>query len=48
MDESDHLKGLAFPGMFIQYIADNVDHNVITLDGSGTFHGMGIGFNKTT
>ena len=28
--------------MFTQYIADNVDHNVITLDGSGTFHGMGI------
>ena len=27
---------------FIQYIADNVDHNICTLDGHGTFHGMGI------
>ena len=27
---------------FIQYVADNVDHNICTLDGHGTFHGMGI------
>ena len=27
---------------FIQWAADNVDHNVATLDGQGTFHGMGI------
>ena len=27
---------------FVQYIADNVDHNVCTVDGNGTFHGMGI------
>jgi hypothetical protein len=27
---------------FIQYVADNVDHNIRTLDGHGTFHGMGI------
>ena len=27
---------------FIQYTADNVDHNLRTLDGRGTFHGMGI------
>ena len=27
---------------FIQYVADNVDHNLRTLDGKGTFHGMGI------
>ena len=27
---------------FMQYVADNVDHNVRTLDGRGTFHGMGI------
>ena len=26
----------------IQYIADNVDHNVCTLDGLNTFHGMGM------
>jgi len=27
---------------FIQYVADNVDHNVRTLDGRGTFHGMSV------
>jgi len=26
----------------VQYIADNVDHNIQTIDGKGTFHGMGI------
>ncbi|VDH88747.1 Hypothetical predicted protein [Mytilus galloprovincialis] len=26
----------------VQYIADNVDHNIRSLDGFGTFHGMGI------
>jgi len=26
----------------MQFAADNVDHNICTLDGSGTFHGMGI------
>ena len=30
------------PGQFVQFIADNVDHNVRTLDGANTFHGMGI------
>ena len=29
-------------GSFIQYVVDNVDHNIRTLDGHGTFHGMGI------
>lgn len=27
---------------FVQYVADNVDHNVRTLDGHNTFHGMGM------
>lgn len=27
---------------FVQYVADNVDHNIRTLDGLGTFHGMGM------
>ena len=27
---------------FIQYVADNVDHNVCTIDGYGTFHGIGM------
>jgi len=27
---------------FTQFVADNVDHSNATLDGKGTFHGMGI------
>ena len=27
---------------FLQYAADNVDHNSRTLDGHNTFHGMGM------
>ena len=31
------------PGNFIQRGgADNIDHNIVTLDGQGTFHGTGI------
>ena len=30
------------PGHFAQYSADNVDHDLCTLDGKNTFHGMGI------
>ena len=30
------------PDTFTQWAADNVDHNVATLDGQGTFHGIGI------
>jgi hypothetical protein len=30
------------PDRFIQFVADNVDHNIRTLDGFNTFHGMGI------
>ena len=30
------------PGLFLQWSADNVDHNSRTLDGRNTFHGMGI------
>ena len=29
-------------GTFTQWVADNVDHNVATLSGEGTFHGIGI------
>jgi len=28
--------------VFTQFVADNVDHDIRTLDGTGTFHGMGI------
>jgi len=27
---------------FTQFVADNIDQNVRTLDGNNTFHGMGI------
>ena len=27
---------------FKQWVADNVDHNIATLTGKGTFHGIGI------
>ena len=30
------------PDFFTQWSGDNVDHNVATIDGLGTFHGMGI------
>ena len=29
-------------GSHIEFVADNVDHNLSTIDGTGTFHGMGI------
>ena len=31
-----------FPGKFLQFVADNVDYKTQTLDGHGTFYGMGI------
>ena len=30
------------PGAFMQLSADNIDHNVRTIDGKGTFHDMGL------
>ena len=35
------LEGVA-TNSCIQFVADNVDHNIRTLDGTGTFHGMGM------
>jgi hypothetical protein len=40
--ESDVNKQVNQAVGFTQYVADNIDHNVCTLDGSGTFHGMGM------
>ena len=31
-----------FNDQSVQYVADNVDHNIRTLDGNDTFHGMGM------
>jgi hypothetical protein len=30
------------PNSVVQYVADNADHSLRTIDGMGTFHGMGI------
>ena len=38
----DNLLSEYIPGTFTQWVADNVDHNVASLDGQGSFHGMGI------
>jgi hypothetical protein len=32
----------SFPSSFTQWVGDNVDHSIATLDGRGSFHGMGI------
>jgi hypothetical protein len=38
--ETGHNISKVVPVM--HFVADNVDHNITTLDGLGTFHGMGI------
>ena len=38
----EDLQPECFPGSITQWVADDVDHNIATLDGRGTFHGMGI------
>ena len=30
------------PDKMVLFAPDNVDHNIVTLDGKGTFHGMGM------
>jgi len=43
MSTSNELQTVNKPSdTFTQFVADNFDHNVRTLDGLGTFHGMGI------
>ena len=39
---TQHNTAFASEGQFVQYVADNVNHNIPTLDGLGTFHGMGM------
>ncbi|XP_069109699.1 uncharacterized protein [Argopecten irradians] len=41
MSHGTQIEGVTRDHM-IQFVADNVDHNLRTLDGKGTFHGMGI------
>ena len=37
----DSVIGPTFQSCMTQWVADNMDHNVRTLDGCGSFHGMG-------
>ena len=36
------IKDMSSLETFTQWVADNVDHNLRTLDGIGTFYGMNI------
>ena len=36
------IQSCASEGCFITFVADNADHNIATLDGLRTFHGMGV------
>ena len=40
--QQSHVVQAYIPGQFTQYVADNVDPNICTLDRKDTFHGMGI------
>ena len=40
MEERNITDGNA--GAFVQFVGDNLDHNIATLNGKGTFHGMAI------
>ena len=42
MHNGNQLEGKIADDSIILFAADNVDHNVCTLDGKNTFHGMGI------
>ena len=42
LEASTTLSTILQNGAFIQWSVDNVDHNLGTLDGKGTFYGMGI------
>ena len=37
-----HVQVQTKDDQFVQWVADNVDHNIVTLTGKGTFHGMGV------
>ena len=42
MANNDSNVEVVLSGSFTQWVADNIDHNVCTVDGKDTFHGMGI------
>ena len=35
-------EGIVLLDVSMLFTGDNVDHNILTIDGKGTFHGMGI------
>ena len=41
-DDRTHPDQKHYPEVFTRYLADNANHNLVTLDGSGSFHGMRI------
>ena len=41
-DVTNLIQSCLGPDGFLTFAADNVDHNTNTLDGHGTFHGMGV------
>ena len=42
MSQGTDIPGLATCGFVLQLVADNADHNVATVYGHNTFHGMGM------
>ena len=36
------LQSSAYEDNFVNFVGDNVDHNIATLEGKGTFHGKGV------
>ena len=42
----DHLEN--FANSFCNFIADNVDHNTVTINGKDTYHGMGLIYAATS
>ena len=47
-EDMGELISLYFPWLFSQWLADNIDHSVRTLDGKGILHVMGIVCSTTT
>ena len=41
-ENGDNVLAECLPGAFTQWVADNVDYNLATLDGQESLHGMGI------
>ena len=42
METTNDILPNLVPGSFIQWVGDNIDHNINTIDGKDTFHGMGV------